>query len=521
MTERTPTPTPTLAEHNDPSRVEVHGRLFSIRKMFAIALIGSGVLTGLANYFNGHNGRPKMPAIDVNWGNDENQHGSDISGGFDVPGEDGSIIHVTDGRPGTESAEEITHTKTMRDIMGEQWARRFASDEHAGELKRPTEIDSLADRLLKAVKHGWQVDSLSVRGSASAEDDTVDVNGNRTAGLQQTSPEAAEKQEELGDKRRNIGTVLFVEALASRGVSIDPDNIELLPSTEDVLTNDEVAVIDGLARQFGYASHTTMIEQWNRNPDSVPPEVDEALIDMLAKERTFQVEVRFSKTDKTTSAEPGSESTEEVPPTEGDEGPGDEIIDEQRSESHQIRIFLFLLPGYVVVLINRRRKDGQHDKVAQLVQGGVTRAGARVVSTGVTRAGARVVSTGGPRAGARLTPTGSGANGFGEYTPTAVTETPVSGGGNGGGRSRVTPPPRRFPPPFEPEPVHFKSRNGFNPHSNGHKPAPEFARVKGRSHKQPRTFNGFGSTGRNRPVGEGGRGRMPRNRGGNRRGKRG
>jgi len=128
-------------EHSNGLPIEVHGRLFKLKQMVAVALIGSGILSGLANYFNGEDGRRKMPAIDVNWGDDENQHGSVIEGGFDVHGGDGSILHVTDGRPGAEVVNDATRSKTIRSIMDEKWARRFASDEHAGELKKPTEID--------------------------------------------------------------------------------------------------------------------------------------------------------------------------------------------------------------------------------------------------------------------------------------------------------------------------------------------------------------------------------------------
>ena len=458
MTEQIPQST---EQQNAPPPIEVHGRFLSLRKMAAVSLIGSGLLTGLANYFNGHNDRPKIPAIDVNWGNDAQQSGSDISGGFDVAAKDGDTLHVADGRSEAESTKETTRTETLKDIMGEQWARRFAGDEHAGELVNPAEIDTFADKLLKVVSEGWQIDSLSIRGNTSAEDDSVDANGNRTAGLQQTSPEAAEKQDELGNKRRDVGTLLLVDALAERGISVDSDSIESLPSVEDVLSDEEVAVIDGLAKQFGYASHTTMIEQWNRDPDSVQPEVDKALIDMLAKERTLSVKVSLSKTDSTPNIEMGSNGAEIGPITDGGKELGDEEVATHDNESHQIRILPIIIPGFFFV--TRRRKGDQQDNVAQL-------------------------------------------------GPTTLPETPVSG--KDSGSSRVTPAPRYIPPPFEPGPVRLGSKKGFNPHSNGHKEAP--VSEPGVRRKQPRTHNFSGNRGRERPGLAGGRGRRGRGRGGDR-----
>lgn len=317
---------PSLPPQDKPGlpRFEVHGRVFSPMELAVYGAIGTVALSLAANYYDGSEGRPRLPAIDIGW-TTSSHHGSDA--------EKSDKVHSVTTR-------EETEKQTLSSVMTEEWAQEFGVDADAGRLIDPTLVDSLATGLKTETANGWSITAVRTRGTTSAEDDTVDSQGERTAGLQQTSDSAASKQEELGNIRRDEGTIELVAALQERGINIDPSAIELLPSIEDVLSDEEVAVIDGLAGRFGYANTTTMIEQWNRDPDSTPPDVDAALTKMLFLERQFQVEVELSR------------PVEQQTPKDGEKNPSGE----DDSQEHQIRLLPFLLPGYLFISASRRRR---------------------------------------------------------------------------------------------------------------------------------------------------------------------
>jgi len=324
---------------------EVHGRVFTPKEMLAIGALATVAASGMANYFNGEDGRPEMPAFDIEWTNAHHQ-ANVLDKDIIIPDGSGGQVTVVDGRPTTEE-------QTLTDTMDEEWARRFAHDVHAGHLINPEEIDTFADRVQAEMKDGWQLDAVSVRGTTSAEDDSVNAQGERTAGLQDTTQTAAEQQEELGNRRRDIGALQLAVALEERGISIDPAIVEQLPSVEDVLTDDETQQVEALANQFGYDNVTEMIEMWNRDPDSSPPAVDQTLTELLAKERTFQVEVDFSRS---------SQSTEETTDGPGhDSNPTGHPI--EKEVQNKVRIFPLLIPGYIFITLGRRRMPSSPDTV--------------------------------------------------------------------------------------------------------------------------------------------------------------
>lgn len=345
----------------------VEARALPPAAVAASALILTGALTGAANYYNGEHGRPEMPAIDVEW--DSSQHAQSSGATISVPGKNGNTITVTDGRvPETASGATIAETKDLVGSMEEQWARQFAEDMQAGKLINPDEISGFADQVKTEVGAGWKIDTITAFGTASAEDDTVNAQGQRTAGLQETSPEAAQKQAELGDHRRDVGTLQLAGALAERGVQVDPQHIELMPSIEDVLTDAEVGIIDGMAERNGFATTTKMVEQWNREPDTVPIEVDAFLTEALAKERTFNVKVSLSRE---TTVEQTDGSSEHSVDVQGGEPHGGGTIDVSgNSEHHKFRLFPLLLPGYVLIGIGRKRISLPGSRTAQVVGGG-------------------------------------------------------------------------------------------------------------------------------------------------------
>ncbi|MCA9331333.1 hypothetical protein KC968_00155 [Candidatus Saccharibacteria bacterium] len=332
--------------------LEVQGRMLTPQQMLVIGALATTLYSGAANYFNGENGKPKLPAIDIEMESHHKvvaEHETPIT----VQDQDGSTTTVVDGRHGSGDTVDSSsrQTQIIADTMTERWARQFADDAESGRLIDPGEIDIFASSVKTELDQGWVIDGMSFRGTASAEDDSVNERGVRTAGLQVTTPEAAAKQDELGNERRDIGTMQLAAALQERGVSVDPAMIDLLPSIEDVLTDDEVIMVDQLAQSFGHVSTTQMIEQWNRDPASVDPAVDIVLTEFLAQERTFQVEVSMSRT---SSAEERS-----VPESEQDTGDDGGTIKEhsehEESETSKFRFLPIIIPGYIAFAIGRRK----------------------------------------------------------------------------------------------------------------------------------------------------------------------
>jgi hypothetical protein len=447
---------------NTPPLVEVHGRVLSPKEMAIVAVAGTAALTGAANILNGEGGRPEIPAFEIHWGDDKSSSTDftdELRGdGVSVTSPSGDRYKVRLNLPGQPTETKVTtENKTLRSTMTEEWARHFADDEKAGDLINPNEIDTYAYALQELVDQGWTIDFMKTRGTTSAEDDTTN-NGTRTAGLQETSPEAAQKQEELGDKRRNIGTIELVAALNERGIKLEAADIELLESIEDVLTDEEVAVIDTLSKKFGYNNITTMIEEWNRDPDSLPKEVDKALTEILFIERTFQVEIGLSRT-KLVPGEGGPDDSEKPGPEDGEPvpNPGGQAESEE-NEDHELRILPFLLPGYLFIKVNSRRRP-------------------RFVSPGPS-------------------------------------------GGDGGGTSNTglieaSEPAVMAPKPKPPLPVKPPVYVDRFPHRNGHKPRKKQTSVDSQQSyrgKQPRNHNFSGRRGNL----AGGPGRMARSHGGNR-----
>ncbi|MCC7288912.1 hypothetical protein IT414_00745 [bacterium] len=195
-----------------------------------------------------------------------------------------------------QRAVEGAHSMVAREV----WAREFAQDPAAGELIDPSDVARITNEITMLRKSGFTVRSMDIRGYASDEDDTVDADGVRTAGLQVENP----KNPELGDKRATVLEVLLAEKLGQRGETLPP--ITELPSVEDLLTDDEVAQIDTYTERFGYESPTTMIEQFNRDPASTPPEVVDYLNQVLRSERKVEITIYYDKmvSTKETHTEP-------------------------------------------------------------------------------------------------------------------------------------------------------------------------------------------------------------------------
>ncbi len=344
---------------------EVHGRaeikagLFPWQGVLAVSAVATILASGSANYYNGEDGKPRLPAFDVSWSDPDFVQG--VFGGGDIdPAKQGSVIGGKGSEITATSTSQQTEHQVISGTMDEVWARQFAQDEQAGRLIDPEQIDRFAESLLAELRDGWTIDRIAIRGTTSAEDDSVNAAGERTAGLQITTPSAADKQEELGDVRRERGALQLAVELEERGVSIDPSMIDIvkLKSLEDVLSDPEVEELTKLADKdaYGYESVTDMIERWNRDPDSAPPLVDETLTEMLAKERTFQVEVGMSRVrqneDQVTDNVPGTDTPGQTEIIEGSAPLED-------GSDHLVRVLPIVIPGYFFITMGRRRAKSE------------------------------------------------------------------------------------------------------------------------------------------------------------------
>jgi len=349
---------------------EIHGRIFSPKEMLAIAVLGTIAFSGAANYYNGEDGKPRLPAVDVSWSDPDFVQGVLGEGDLD-PAKQVSAIGSKGSETTVASTSQQTEHQVISETMGEVWARQFAQDEQAGRLIDPQEIDRFAGSVLAELRDGWTIDRIAIRGTTSAEDDSVNAAGERTAGLQITTATAAEKQEDLGDARRESGAFQLAIALqegSKRHLDIDPSVVERLPSIEDILNDDEKEQVESLTTRFGYDNVTDMIERWNRDPDAAPEAVDLALTEILAKERTFQVEVGMSRT-----TQDEDQVTDNVP---GTDIPGhNEIIEGsaplEDGSDHLVRILPIVIPGYFFITMGRRRSrpDGSSKSAPKALPG--------------------------------------------------------------------------------------------------------------------------------------------------------
>lgn len=242
-------------------------------------------------------------------------------------------------KPGSK----VTINPTL-EVPQEKWAKDFAKDAEAGKVTGQKELNKVIDAVEDLKTDGYKIKKIIFTGHASAEDDSTNENGVRTAGLQKKS----EKNTELAEKR---ATEL------EKQVGPELDEIEGLPDVsfgvpfEDILTNKEVARIEGLAGRFGYDSITTMIEQYNRD-ESVPSTVKRYLDRVLARERKVEVRIVAEKEDSQINSESDGIF---VPGVEID---GDSATDVE--EKIPIKVPLFVI---VPVPLFRRRKQERNDSV--------------------------------------------------------------------------------------------------------------------------------------------------------------
>jgi len=253
-----------------------------------------------------------------------------------VPGAEKPPVIVVGGREVTVTTEQ----KTQKiDVAQELWARLFSDDEQAGKLTGQGELTQVRERIESLREQGYTITGVSLEGHASAEDDSVDSGGQRTAGLRTDDVE----NRRLGNKRARIFRGLVKDDLKTHDQSVPP--VEITSPVEDMLSDSEVAQVRQLADKYGYGRVVTMIEDYNRG-EEVSSEVVEVLDQLLAKERKVVVTIDAVR-DKVFDT---SVPTGDMIP--GDTPPSVEIEPGGKSERIPIAIPLLLfLPIY------RRRRE--------------------------------------------------------------------------------------------------------------------------------------------------------------------
>ncbi len=199
--------------------------------------------------------------------------------------------------------EQVTHAEQV-DVAAEVWAQLFSDDEHAGELTGMEQLTSVRKEIQSILAQGNSITKVTLEGHASAEDDSVDANGQRTGGLTEPSSENTL----LANKRARTFKPMLEKELAAHDVDGVPE-LEIVAPVEGVLSDQEVKHINELAKQFGYSEVVTLIEQYNRN-EGVPPAAQEYLDQVLARDRKVTVTIDYQQAEQSPRAQPSSEDDE-------------------------------------------------------------------------------------------------------------------------------------------------------------------------------------------------------------------
>jgi hypothetical protein len=142
---------------------------------------------------------------------------------------------------------------------------------------------------------------FTVRGIASAEDDSPD------GGLDTDSP----KNVELAAERAEITRQQLDEQSKDvLGVGAE-DEITSLEAHEDELSEEQITTIEEMTERFGYTKGVKgLVEQFNSNPDAVPPEAELFLPDVL--KRGAEITLETTKTEEVVSEVPAESGVKEV-----------------------------------------------------------------------------------------------------------------------------------------------------------------------------------------------------------------
>lgn len=202
-----------------------------------------------------------------------------------------------------EAASIQIEQEQVIDTGLQRWAEYFANDPHAGELINPGFMDQVVDQIRSAIEDGVTIDRIEVSGHASAEDDSANELGQRTAGLDQ----ASDKNLELAEERSSVFALNLERRLDAEDINTPP--IVIMPGVEHFLDQDEIENLTTIAQTIGgfkdsdrATAVTAMIEQYNRDPESLPVSIQDALDQVLMRDRKVTVTIFTRHTEESQEA---------------------------------------------------------------------------------------------------------------------------------------------------------------------------------------------------------------------------
>lgn len=210
------------------------------------------------------------------------------------------------------STQDVAMPFQLAEKVGEQWARRFADDPQAGELLQESETTRVATgiRELLTTNDDCRIDAIELTGQASDDDDNTNEQGVRTAGLGELDADG--ENIELAEKRSSVFEEKLRAELTAQGVDAGQLPFVQMPGVEDLMTEAEIGQVDAFVEQFGYSSRATLIEQYNRNPDSMPPATVAFFDQALKAERIVTVAIKGTCMDQVQTTTEVTEYVERV-----------------------------------------------------------------------------------------------------------------------------------------------------------------------------------------------------------------
>ncbi|MCX6729068.1 MAG: hypothetical protein NTV95_00250 [Candidatus Saccharibacteria bacterium] len=359
--------------------------------------------------------------------------------------------------PGTK--EVTTETSISGEDKGNtQYERDFETDITTFE-QALTPAEKITQETLELIQDGYTVTSVRVNGKASGEDHTVN---SPSANIGEPSLNNIQLAEQRGQRGADaLQTEMEKQGVELSGVPIMVGGNEVEPTIE------QMAQLTSAASELGI-SVSELTERFNTHVGGLNPEQTQLLMETLVNNRGVAFEIRASKTE---NVEDGTFITTVV------ELPPEVRATVQPSIEKNSWLFRIEIPGEVLLLL----------AAVGIGAGlGSIRGGISPRTPGLTSIGPRPTGGFGPR--------------------------PIPGGP---GTIEVKPTP--IPPPEEPPTSTPRPRSRSRQEILTKGPGIEDRSARGTSRKQPREQN----FGKNSPQAAGGRGRMARSRGGNRRGKRG
>lgn len=278
-----------VVDEPEKRRAEIYGKATAIG---AVALSVAATIAGNSQEGVNPSGAAKAVAESVKEGEmpdiDVSLKMQDIGvGGIKLPAVEFGVAEQPEAPVITVKGKKAEHDVHM------QWAEEFAADPDAKALSPTGEMRALRRQVRKMTREGWAIESVSVQGYASMEDDHT-AEDNPGFGI------PSGKNKELA-KVRSEAVAPRVERNIERITGKDID-VKILPGREN--DDSELATdIEKVADRLGMST-VELVKTYNRNPEELPDDAVEVL-NGLEDQRFVRVTIRASREKSVT---PDSES---------------------------------------------------------------------------------------------------------------------------------------------------------------------------------------------------------------------